>query len=471
MTDMKKMKKILNPSIWGLATNRNNELTIHDFLLTDFAELYGTPLYVLDETRLASKASGFKCSAEKNYPGSVSVHYPFKCNSVPAVVDTIKTAGLKAEVMTEFELDLAMRSGFEGNEIIANGPCKTDSFLKKCLDADIKLISIDSTDELKSLAELTTGNYKRTNILLRVNPDYIPKGLPAGSATGSGNSVFGLNLKTNDINNAFRIITENRNLSFQGFHFHIGTGISDPSDYKKAINKLIPIFQYIINQGFKINVIDVGGGYPSPGTRELKTSELILSQIFKYLQYKQSSSSYSIEDFTKCIGREVSALAGNILPELIYEPGRSIVSSCQHLLLKVQRIKRGQAHKWLITDGGLGTITLPTYYEYHNIFLANDVYRLPEEYVTITGPCCFSGDIIYKNMRMQKINKGEILALMDTGAYFNGFESNFGFARPAIISVSEYDYKLVRKRETNDDMLIRDLKVNEDLFSEVRNEI
>ncbi len=471
MTIMKNLNKKVKPAAWGLSVNDKNELMIYDFLLTDFAELYGTPLYVLDETRLASKAAEFKYSAENNYPGRVTVHYPFKCNSVPAVVETIRTAGLQAEVMTDFELDLALRSGFGGNEIIVNGPCKTDAFLKKCLNADVKLLSVDSADELKSLAELTSGSNNKTNILLRLNPDYIPRGLPAGSATGSGKSVFGFSLDKNEINSALDIIKANRNLSFQGFHFHIGTGISFPDDYKKVIRKLIPLFQHVINNGFEINVIDVGGGYPSPGTRELKTSELILSQVFKHFQYSASPLPYSFDDFTKCIGGAVSDFAGKNLPELIYEPGRSIVSSCQHLLLKVHRTKERFPDKWLITDGGLGTVTLPTYYEYHKILLANDVYRKPEEYVTITGPCCFAGDIVYKNIKMPRTNKGEVLVVMDTGAYFNSFESNFGFARPSILSVSEYQYKLVRNRESSEDMISRDIVFKNDFTGEVRNEI
>ncbi|HSD62314.1 MAG TPA: hypothetical protein VLB50_00895, partial [Ignavibacteriaceae bacterium] len=109
--------------------------------------------------------------------------------------------------------------------------------------------------------------------------------------------------------------------------------------------------------------------------------------------------------------------------------------------------------------------------EYHKIFLADNVSRPVEEYATITGPCCFAGDIVYKNIKMPKVNQGDILAVMDTGAYFNGFESNFGFARPAIISVSEDHYKLIRERETNEHMVMRDLPIKNNLNTEVRNEI
>ena len=295
---MKKQNKIPKPSAWGLETGSNNELLLYDFLLTDFAELYGTPLYILDETRLAHRAEEFKASAEKNYPGKVSIHYPFKCNSVPAVVNTIKTAGLSAEVMTEYELNLALKSGFKGSEIIVNGPCKTDSFLKKCLDANVRFISVDSTDELKSLSEIATDGNNQADILLRINPDYIPGGLPAGSATGSSKSVFGLGLERKEINNALAIIKGSKGLTFKGFHFHIGTGIQYPRDYEKVIEKLVPLIKHVTEQKLSLSVIDVGGGYPSPGTRELRTRELILSQIFKFFQYKPEANSASFNDFT-----------------------------------------------------------------------------------------------------------------------------------------------------------------------------
>ena len=457
---MKKIEEILKPSDWGLSTGKNNELILYDFRLIDFAEMYGTPLYVLDEKRLTDKTAAFKSSAANSYSGKVSVHYPFKCNSTPAVAGLVKSSGLKAEVMTEFELNLALSLGFDGKEIIVNGPCKTDTFLQQCLDAGVKLISVDSIDELKSLSAISANQNKKVDILLRINPDYIPEGLPLGSATGSRKSVFGLSIRGNEINEALDLIRKNENISFQGIHFHIGTGISRPEDYNKVIIKLIPLFNYLAVEGFKINILDVGGGYPSPGTRELKTYELIAARFLKYFQYKSLLNHYSIDDFTKSIGDAVSfAFHSDKLPELIYEPGRSIVSSCQLLLLKVQRTKGQSPHKWLITDGGLGTITLPTYYEFHKVFLANDVQRPCEEYVTITGPCCFAGDIIYKNILMPRINQGEILAIMDTGAYFNGFESNFGFARPAIISVSENQFGVIREKETYEDMVRRDITI------------
>jgi diaminopimelate decarboxylase len=129
----------------------------------------------------------------------------------------------------------------------------------------------------------------------------------------------------------------------------------------------------------------------------------------------------------------------------------------QLLLLTIHRTKsRPGIGKWIIVDGGLGTVTLPTYYEYHEVLLCDDVRRPLTEKVSIVGPACFAGDIVYRNRFMPCCEPGEILGIMDSGAYFLAFESSFGFARPAIVSVDCAGVHLVRRRETFEDMMERD---------------
>ena len=112
--------------------------------------------------------------------------------------------------------------------------------------------------------------------------------------------------------------------------------------------------------------------------------------------------------------------------------------------------------RWIITDGGIGTITLPTYYEFHEIFLCNQLSRPVNRKATIIGPCCFAADIVYKNKPMPEVKSGEVLAIMDTGAYFTSLESNFGFPRPAIVSVSENGHEIIRQRENFEQLIGRD---------------
>ena len=142
-------------------------------------------------------------------------------------------------------------------------------------------------------------------------------------------------------------------------------------------------------------------------TRELTTAEMFYYQVFNHLPtVRISNINNSFSDFGKEITKGLLGFFHEKdLPELILEPGRCIASPNQFLLLTVHLTKyRSGTSKWLITDGGLGTVTMPTYYEFHDIFLCNDVFRREAELATIIGPCCFAADIVYKNKKMPKIH-------------------------------------------------------------------
>lgn len=446
---------------WGLRVSGDGELMIDNVSLVHLAHEFGTPLHVLHEQRLENTVRSFVEAARSAYRGKVSVHYPFKCNGVPAVIDIMKRMGVNAEVMTEFELELALAMGYEGNQMIVNGPCKSDDFIVRCLGARVRFLVVDSLDELHAIDRLTQQTGIPVNLLLRINPDYVPRGINRGSATGSRkHSAFGLDLKGEEVRLALRLIKDHRYLRFWGFHFHIGTGIRDPQDYSNAFRCLRPLRRLAQDAGLPVRVVDVGGGFAAMPTKEFTTAEMLLYEGLGRLPHgPNASSSVRLDRFLKEIPRVIEKEGKEEpLPELIYEPGRCLVSSNQMLLLAVHRIKeRRGAGRWLITDGGLGTVTLPTYYEYHEVLLCNDVYRPRTEKVHIIGPACFAGDVVYRNKWMPRVNNGEILALMDTGAYFIPLESSFGFARPAIVGVCGDDVRLLRRRETTEEWVMRDV--------------
>jgi diaminopimelate decarboxylase len=467
---MTSRKKILKPEDWDLKYNSVGELILNQFNLADLAAKYKTPLYVFNEKVLIDTADKFRNCAARIFYGKSSVFYPFKCNSVPAVINAVRLAGLSAEVMTEFELELALKSGYNPSEIIVNGPCKTDRFLFNCLKQNVSLIVIDSISELLSLIKILNSDSSNVNLLLRVNPNYIPKGLSKSSATGSKACSFGLDKK--EILEALRIIQNCPKLNFKGIHFHIGTGIRNPKAYSGVIKKLYPLFKKIKSLGFEIEILNVGGGFASMTTRELSSFEMIASQAFGSYRLKFGNQKfYSFEDYMNEIKQAVLKFFDSNTPIIYFEPGRCLTSPAQLLLLTVQRIKERNGKKWLITDGGLGTITMPTYYEYHEIFLCNQFNRTVKEKVTITGPCCFASDLVYKNKLLPQVKEGAVLALMDTGAYFNALESSFNFNKPAIISVNYDECRIVRRRETFQDMIGRDKNNSNFSRKEIYNEI
>jgi diaminopimelate decarboxylase len=469
------MARTLKPQDWGLQKEAGGALLVGGFRTVDLAREFGTPLHVLNEARLEETANRFRRSMEAAYPGRTSVHYAFKCNSVPAVVATVRRAGLKAEVMSEFELELALRMGYSGEEIIVNGPGKTDRFLLLCLRANVRLVIVDSLSELQALGSIAGDQNRDVDILFRINPDFVPRGLNSGTATASRKGcAFGLDLKAGEPQAALAALKDMNRVRFRGYHFHIGTGIRDPKEYSRAVERLAPLIRDTRAAGRRVEVVDVGGGFASMTTRELTTREFLVYQAFERLPSGlPRGNDAAFEDFACVISDALLRIfpAGE-LPELIAEPGRSIASPNQFLLLTVHRVKeRPGVRKWLVTDGGLGTVTLPTFYEYHEVFLADKVTRPRTERVTIIGSVCFASDIVYRNKWMPSVRPGEVLAIMDSGAYFTAQESSFGFARPAVVAVSGNGCRLVRRRESFEDMVSRDVIERLSYIKEEENEI
>lgn len=454
------MKSPMAPECWGLHAGRKGELMVGNHGTVGIARRFGTPLHVIHEERLHRTARAFLVAARSSYPGAVAVHYAMKCNAVPAVVDTVLAAGLGLEVMTENELLLARRLGCPGRNIIVNGPCKTERFLRACCGS-VRLIIVDSVEELRDVDALAAAAGTTADVLLRVNPDFVPRGTNGGSATASRRGcAFGLDLRGGEVAAALRMLPGLRSTRFQGLHMHVGTGIRRPEEYARAIVRLRPALRLCREMRQRVCILDVGGGFASATARELRSAESLLYQVAGRLPAGgMDPGECAASAFTRAaglaVGREFSPAE---TPELIFEPGRAIASANQFLLLTVHRVKeRKGAGRWLIADGGLSTVSLPTYYEWHEVFLCNDVRRPVDRRSTIVGPACFAGDVVYRHRPVPRVAPGEVLAVMDSGAYFTALESSFGFPRPAIVAVCGAQCRLVRTRELLQEMNCRDL--------------
>ena len=183
MTPLRGRQAGFPPEAWGLAVTPEGSLAMQSLLLSELAREFGTPLHVLDVNRLREGAARLRGALLSAYHGAGVLHYAMKANNSPAVVALMRGAGLAAEVMTEYELWLALRSGYVGNEIIANGPCKTVRFLAACIDARVKAIIVDSLPELQRILALAEAGGAAVPVLLRINPDFVPRHMNAGSAT------------------------------------------------------------------------------------------------------------------------------------------------------------------------------------------------------------------------------------------------------------------------------------------------
>ena len=261
---------VLPPEAWGLTVDHADALTVGRCSTLDLAREYGTPLHVVHQDRLAATATAFVRAFTRAYPAQASVHYAFKCNAVPGVVRLLQRAGLRAEVCTPFELLLARRLGFPGDAIVVNGPGKTAALLRLCVEQRVRFVVLDALAELTALNAQAEALDAEVDVLLRVNPDYVPRGMNRGTATGSRRGcAFGLDLVGGEVDRALDLLGRAERLHFRGFHFHIGTGIRHPADYHRALHRLAPLFERTRGRGLPIEVVDIGGGFAAPATREM----------------------------------------------------------------------------------------------------------------------------------------------------------------------------------------------------------
>jgi diaminopimelate decarboxylase len=443
---------------WGFSTGRDGSLQVGGLSAVELARRFGTPLHVVDEAGLRGRARSIRRAFQAAYPGRVSVHYALKCNSVPAVVQMALTEGLRPEVTTLYEWTLSEHLGVSPPEIIVNGPHK-GALLSRAIEARAGLVVIDGFQELVRAEELAAGHGRSPRVLLRVNPDCVPRGMNQSTATGSRRgSVFGFDLSSGEIEQALAWFTQPRRLKFVGLHCHIGTGIRDRRDYVKPLRRLLNCAASAQRYGLSVGVLDIGGGFGVPTSRELTTLEFLRYQATGHLPSPPRPDRFPSHDqFARTVAETIVRGCQHHrlpLPTLVLEPGRSVVSQAGVLLVTVGAIKsRPGVGTWAIADGAAGTVAFPLFYEYHEVFLCRDPHGERRCCYTLVGAACHSADWIYRRKRMPRLRVGDVLAICDAGAYFTVQECNFGFPRPAIVAARDANARVLRRRQTFADMV------------------
>ena len=449
---------------WGCGAGPGGELVMDRCAVSELAGEFGTPLHVVHESRLCRTVAAYIRSFRDRYAGEVEPFYAFKCNSVPGVVNTILACGVQSEVMSEYEYWLARRLGASPSEIIVNGPYKPERFLGQLVSEGVKLVVVDSLHELGGLERICTDLKKEVNLLLRLNPDFTPYGMNPATATASRTgAVFGLDLAHDEVRRALDICGRSPYLRYQGLHVHIGTGCKRAVDYSRAFHRFSDVLLTVKREyGLETEYLDFGGGFGSATAREYKTGEFLLYLGFRRLPSPPRSRDQSdFEAFAEHICGPLETYCGTNglkLPRLILEPGRSLVSSNVIFLMTVLDLKPANGSAWwAVTDGGMWTTTFNPTFEYHEVFLARDVRAPRPNRYHLTGSALYGGDYILHNKKLPVLQRGDVLALMDSGAYFTAMESNFGRTRPAYVAVKQGSVRVLRRRETVEDMLVRDL--------------
>lgn len=457
LIDRRKSKKILSPAqglspeCWGIQVASQKHLMIQGCDTVALAQRYGTPLYVVDKKKLEKTYRHFHSSFAEKYP-RIEVSYSYKTNPLPRVIHALHQFGAGAEVISEFELWLALKLGVGPESIIYNGPAKTKKSLEIAVSKKIKLINIDNLAEI-DLIDTLAGKYGvRQRVGVRV-------------ITSVGwSSQFGLSLRSNAAWEAFQRLASKKNLIPCGIHIHLGTGIHDVGTYLQAIREVLD-FAGRLHRELKISIeyFDFGGGFGVPTVKPYSHIDYKMMQNHFPPRMVEFKHQVALETYAGAITDLVSKYypgEGDRLPTLVFEPGRALTSSAQLLLLEVLAIKKGIGETETVILNGGKNITMPLGYEYHEIFAASKMMEPPTEEYNLFGPLCHPADIVCKRKKLPKLAPGDLLAVMDAGAYFVPNQMNFSNPRPAVVMVDSGREELIRKHESFDDIITGDLLQN-----------
>lgn len=446
---LKKPKQYISDfSIWGLKVNEKNHLVIGGCDCDYLAKEYGTPLHIVNQNRLITNFNNFYNSF-KTYANDVEIYYSYKTNPVPGILNILHQQGAGAEVISSYELWLALKQGVTPDKIIYNGPYKSDESLKIAIDKQIKLINIDSFEEIDKIDTIAKELGKVPQVGIRVCSDM-----------GWANQ-FGFIIKTGEAFEAYKKCAAQKNLKTCGIHVHLGTCLKDPLIYTAAIDTVLEFIKEIKDSlDIEIEYLDLGGGFAVPTVAHFSKYK---SRFYRWGGYgplpPKPEDCPSIETFAKNIVQHIDDRCKQYnlkKAALLLEPGRAITSSAQILLIKVSSIKRKhEKTKVIIADGGIN-IVYPVTWEYHEIFLANRMDEKKREFYHISGPICTPADKLYPYKLLPRIQEGDILAIMDAGAYFISFSNNFSFPRPAVVMVSKGSHGILREKEDYEDMVCLD---------------
>ncbi|MDY4666854.1 MAG: diaminopimelate decarboxylase [Prevotella sp.] len=349
-----------------------------------------TPFYYYDTALLRQTLSAIN-QAISTHP-EFCVHYAIKANANPKVLNIICQAGLGADCVSGGEIERCLKAGFRPDKIVYAGVGKSDWEINLGLDKDIFCFNVESIAELEVINELAAQRGKKARVCLRINPD-VGAHTNAKITTGLAENKFGIALQ--DMTAAIEEAQGMRNIQFLGLHFHIGSQILNMDDFAALCNRINDIQDTAERLHIKIENINVGGGLG--------------------IDY-QHPNRVPIPDFKSYFDTYAHHLRLRRGQKLHFELGRSVVGQMGTLITKTLYVKQGTAKQFAIVDAGMTDLIRPAlYHAYHKI--ENISSNEPQETYDVVGPICESSDVFAKAIDLNRVHRGDIIAIRSAGAY------------------------------------------------------
>lgn len=408
----------------------------------ELAAEYGTPLYLYDEDTLKGLSKQFLEEFGSRYPNT-KVVYASKAFINPALARLFSEVGLGLEVVSGGELSVVLVGGVPAGAVYFHGNNKSREELRLAVSTGVGRVVVDNLYELNALDEVAKDAGCVQDVLVRISPNVDPH-THAYISTGNLDSKFGFPIETGQAEEAVTKAINAKNLRLLGLHCHIGSQILETSPHAEAVRVTLRFAAQMRKVGLELTEFSSGGGFGIAYTRDEEPPTI---------------SAYA-DAITATLIEECEALGFTSKPTLVIEPGRSIVGPAGVALYSVGSRKAiAGVRTYINVDGGMGDNIRPALYgARYEAVVANKLDQAAEEEVTISGKFCESGDVLVSGVALPPTEPGDIIAIPASGAYCPAMSSNYNMvARPAIVLVGKGNAKLIRRRESYQDMMASDV--------------
>ncbi len=413
-----------------------NNFIFSGYDTVELAKKYGTPLYVISRDVIKNKCKEIKNDFLYKYDNTKAV-YAGKAFLTMVMCKIIEEEGLGLDVVSGGELYTGIRAGFPMKDVIFHGNNKSADEIKMAIKNDVGRIVIDHMDEVSMIEDTASSFNKKVKVLIRVTPG-VNSNTHKYISTGQRDSKFGI--PVDNINEVVSKTLNSEHIELMGFHFHIGSGLYENDSYISAVKALLKIMKKIKDDlGFITKELNTGGGFGIYYTKK---------DCVKPISYYTDSIMETLYKYCNELDLDI--------PAIIIEPGRWIIGEAGITLYTIGAIKEVPGIRTYVSiDGGLPDNPRPALYEAkYEAVIANKFKEKREKVVTIAGKCCETGDILIHDLSVPKVRKGDVLAVLSTGAYNYSMASNYNkLPRPAVVLLDKNRDKVIVNRETYDDIL------------------
>jgi len=396
--------------------------------LPTLADRFKTPLYVYSASAIRERVGAF-AHAFRNVKHTIC--YSVKANSNLSILRLLGKLGCGFDVVSGGELERVLRANRRvARKVVFSGVGKTVAEMDAALKADILMFNLESASELEALAQRAAKLKRKARVAFRVNPD-VPADTHPYISTGLRKHKFGVPL--GEARELYTRVAKAKYLQVAGVSVHIGSQIMDFAPFGAAMERVAELVRQLRGDAHRIEYVDAGGGLG-----------------INYKACESADFSKSANEYALAVTRPLRGLG----VELLLEPGRSIVGPAGVLLTRVLYRKTNGEKKFVVVDAAMNDLIRPSLYQAEHHIVPVQIGGQNSEVVDIVGPVCESGDFFARDRELSVLNEGDLVAILDAGAYGMALASNYNSRpRAAEVLVDGKSAKLIRKRETLRELL------------------